>query len=222
MHVVLMTLRRALAVAVAFFVLAPNAANAAINLDLSYINTSTPAYTRFKAWVDRAVNGNPGYDFAAADAAYMYKLTGQTQYCTYAVQMVDTQVSTAETAIAANTNPPVARDSYLYVGHMIGDLAITYDWCAAQSSSAQKTRWAGYAEQAIFNVWNPTQAKWGGRAATWTGWGTNDPANNYHYSFIEATMYWSFARPNGPTNWRAHLQNVKLPILEGYFAALTG
>ncbi len=215
-------IRMALAATVSLLVTAPQMASAAIDLDLTYVDANKPAYARFKNWVDTAVAGNPGYDFPASDAAYMFRLTGQAPYCSYAVQMVEAQVRAAETAISANTNPQVARDSYLYVGAMIGDLAITYDWCNAQVNASQKTRWAAYAEQAIYNVWNPTQAKWGARTATWSGWGTNDPANNYHYSFLEATMNWVLAYPNGANNWRSYLVSNKLPVLEGYFAALTG
>jgi hypothetical protein len=222
MHFVVRHIRATLAIVVSLVAMAPPMAGAAINLDLSYVNTQSNAFSLFKGWVDRAVAGNPGYDFAAADAAYMYKLSGQAQYCNYAVQMVDTQVTTAETAINAQQNPEVARDSYLYVGTMISDVALTYDWCSAQMTSAQRTRWSAYAEQAIYNVWNPSLAKWGGRSATWSGWGTSDPANNYHYSFLEATMYWVLAYPNGPNNWRTFLQNTKLPALEAYFATLPG
>ncbi len=45
--------------------------------------------------------------------------------------MVEDQVAAAETAIANGDAPDVAGDSYLYVGDMIGDLAMTYDWCSA-------------------------------------------------------------------------------------------
>ena len=199
---------------------AGGSANAAITIDLSYVNLQSPQYTRFKGWVDNAVAGNPGYEFSANDAAMAFKLTNHAPYCTLAVTMVNAQVTAAEAAIAANQNPAVVHDSYLYVGALIGDLALTYDWCAAQVSASQKTRWANYAERTISNVWNPSQAQWGGRSAPWTGWGTNDPANNYYYSFVRATMYWALAR-NSAT-WRTFLQAQKLPPLEGYFATLPG
>ncbi|RYD15806.1 MAG: hypothetical protein EOP90_07630 [Lysobacteraceae bacterium] len=194
--------------------------HAAITIDLSYVDPSSSAYQRFRSWVDQAVGGNPGYEFSANDAALMHRLSNQPQYCALAVDMIDEQVSEAEAAIAANQNPDVARDSYLYVGAKIGDLALTYDWCAAAVSSSQRTRWAAYANQAIYNVWHPSQAQWGGRSAPWTGWGTDDPANNYHYSFLRATMYWALA--SNDTALRAFLETGKLPPLQAYFATLPG
>jgi hypothetical protein len=193
---------------------------AAINLDLSYVDQQSEPFQRFKAWVDEAVGGNPDYGFSATDAAYMYRLTGQNQYAALAVQMVDAQVSDAEAAIAASEAPEVAGDSYLQVGGMISDLALTYDWCAAAVTPQQRTRWAAYAEQAVWNVWHPDDAQWGGHPFPWSGWSIDNPANNYYYSFVEATMYWGLAE-NSDT-WLGLLENDKLPALQNYMATLTG
>ena len=195
-------------------------ANAAITIDLSYINTQSTAYTRFKNWVDQAVAGNPGYEFSATDAAIMFRRTGQTSYCTLGVNLIEAQVSAAEARIAAGQNPEVASDSYLHAGAKIGDLALVYDWCSAQVSGTQRTRWATYAERTITNIWTPNAAQWGGRSAPWTGWGTNDPANNYYYSFLRATMYWALA--TNSTTWLNFLQGQKIPPLQGYFSLLVG
>jgi hypothetical protein len=194
--------------------------SAALNIDLSYVDQQSPQYQRFRDWVDQAVDGDPGYAFSATDAAYMFRLTGQSQYATLAVQMVEQQVSDAEAAIASGQVPDVAGDSYLYVGDMIGDLAITYDWCSASMTPTQRTRWAAYAEQTIFNVWNPDQAIWGTNTSPWSGWSIDNPANNYFYSFLEATMYWALASNSTP--WQQFLNTVKIPLLENYFANIQG
>jgi hypothetical protein len=55
-------------------------AQAAITIDLSYVDQNSVEFARFKNFVEDAVAGNPDYGFSAADAAYMYKLTGQAQY----------------------------------------------------------------------------------------------------------------------------------------------
>ena len=195
-------------------------ARATIHSDLAYVNMQSTQYARFKGWVDQAVAGNPGYDFSANDAVVMYRLTSQSQYCTLAVSMVESQVAAAEAKMAANQNPEVARDSYLYAGALIGDVALTYDWCSAFVSSSRRTRWSAYAERTIANIWSPSQAQWAGRSAPWSGWGTNDPANNYYYSFLRATMYWALASNN--SSWTTFLQTQKLPPLENYFAMLPG
>lgn len=211
--------RRALAALAV--VLSPLVATAqGITIDLSYVNTQSPAYTRFKNYVDAAVNGSPAYGFSATDAVYMHRLTGQPQYCNLAVQMSQAQVDAANNAISGGQRPAVASDSYLQAGPMLMDLAITWDWCRSFVSDGQRAQWGAYAEQAVWNIWNPSQAQWGGRPFAWSGWGTNDPANNYFYSFLQATMYWALA--SNSTTWKAWVQNNKLPTLEAYFANLPG
>ena len=191
-----------------------------IPLNLTYVDTGRTAYTRFRSWVDAAVNGSPGYAYEARDSVLMYLISRDAKYCNHAVTLVDRQVSDAEAAIAAGQRPAVAADSYLEVGPMIADLSLTYDACRARLSAAQKQRWGAYAEQAIWNVWNHQQARWGAVSHPWSGWSVNNPGNNYHYSFLEATMTWALASRN-PT-WLNMLQADKLPKLEAYYRALPG
>ena len=189
-----------------------------IPMNLTYVDTSRTAYTRFRTWVDNAVNGNPGYAYEARDSALMFRITRDVKYCTHAIGMVDQQVSQAEAAIASGQNPVVAGDSYLDVGPMIGDVAMTYDTCNIRLTANQRQRWAAYAEQAIWNVWNHQNARWGTRAAPWSGWSVDNPGNNYHYSFLEATMSWALASRSA--TWMSFLQSDKLPKLEAYYRAI--
>lgn len=212
------TLSAALALVLAAFAAPP--CRAAIDLDLSYVDPQSPAYQRFKSWVDQAVAGDPGYAFSATDAAYMYRLSGQVQYATLAVQLVEQQVAAAEAAIAQGDRPEISGDSYLHVGEMLRDLALTYDWCATSITSAQRSRWSAYAEQAVWNVWHPQQAQWGGHPHPWSGWSIDNPANNYYYSFVEATMVWVLA--SSSASWMQLLQTDKLQALEQYAATLGG
>lgn len=199
---------------------APLPCGAAIDLDLSYVDRKSPAYLRFKAWVDQAVAGNPGYAFSATDAAYLYRLGGEPQYATLAVQWVERQVAEAEAAIARGDRPEISGDSYLHVGEMLRDLALTYDWCATATTAPQRARWAAYAEQAVWNVWHPGQAQWGGHPHPWSGWSIDNPANNYYYSFVEATMVWALA--SGDAGWIQLLRTDKLPALAQYAATIEG
>ncbi|MEO5558124.1 MAG: hypothetical protein ABIO49_00440, partial [Dokdonella sp.] len=131
---------------------------AAITIDLSYVDQQSVEFQLFKGFVDEAVAGHPDYGFSAADAAYMYKITGQAQYATLAVQTVDAQVNDAEAVIAGGAEPDIARDQYLYSGGMIEDVALTYDWCASFVSPSQHTHWNTYAEQTVWNIWNHDNA----------------------------------------------------------------
>jgi hypothetical protein len=186
-----------------------------IPMNLTFLDTSRTAYGRFRTWVDNAVNGSPGYAYEARDSALMYRITRDVKYCNHAVTMVDQQVSQAEAAIAAGQRPAVAADSYLEVGPMIADVAIAYDTCAARVSSSQRQRWSAYAEQAIWNVWNHQNARWGNTSHPWSGWSVDNPGNNYYFSFVEATMLWALAT-RSPT-WMSLLKTDKLPKLEAYY-----
>jgi hypothetical protein len=193
---------------------------AAIAIELTYVDRQSTAYERFIAWVDRALDGEPGYAFSATDAAYAYRLSGDPAYAALAVQHVETQVAAAEAAIAVGQRPEVAADSYLQAGPMIRDVALTLDWCATAITPQQQARWSAYAEQAVWNIWHHEQAQWGGRAQPWSGWATEDPANNYYYSFVEATMYWALASDNA--GWMQLLVDDKLQALQLSAAGIVG
>ena len=195
-------------------------AKAGIPMDLSFVDKKSPGYARFRDWVDSAVAGQPGYAFAASDAALMHRLAGAQKYCDLAVGMVEDQVKAAEAAIASGGRPPVSGDSYLEVGQYISDLALTLDTCGQDITPEQRRRWSAYAEQAVWNVWHHVRASWGGRPHPWTGWATDNPGNNYYYSFLEATMYWGLA--SGSNEWLDLLRQEKLPPLKAYFASLPG
>lgn len=193
---------------------------AGIRMDLSFVDRKSPAYRRFKNWVDAAAAGDEGYAFAASDAAIMYRLAPKPKYCELAVRMVDKQVADAERAIAANERPDISGDQYLHVGPGIADLSLTLDTCDEHMSAGMRGRWSSYAEQAVWNVWNHEDAKWGGKPFPWSGWAADNPGNNYFYSFVEATMYWALA--SGSQTWMDVLRKQKLPMLREYYAKLPG
>ncbi|MEQ1512388.1 MAG: hypothetical protein ABL934_06885 [Lysobacteraceae bacterium] len=191
-----------------------------IPLDLGYIDRTSPAFARFRRWVDSAVAGDPGYAFSAYDAAVLYRLDPQKKYCDLAVTMIEREVEDAEAAIADGRAPDIAGDSYLDVGPRIAALSMTLDTCKADIDDARRARWSAYAEQAVWNVWHYLRAHWGGRPRPWTGWSIDNPGNNYHYSFIEATLYWALA--SGNNDWMRFLYDEKMPPLQAYFAELPG
>ncbi|MEO7732239.1 MAG: hypothetical protein ABIY55_14800 [Kofleriaceae bacterium] len=177
------------------------------------LTAKTPAATRFKSLVDQWVAGSDIWGFSAWNAALLGQLTGTTTYCTKAVATIEAQVVAAEAKIAVNQAPVVAGDSYLEIGDLVGDLALVYDWCFAQTSPTQRTRWLKYANQAVSNVWHPTTAKWGNATLPWSGWATNDPSDNYYYSFLRATMLLGLASkgedPQADT-WITQFRDTKI------------
>ena len=213
-------MQAALGLAATIAITAAPGASAALRIDTSQVDLDSSAFKRFKGFVDAAVNGNPGYAFSAADAATLFQLTPKDKYCELAVRLVQTQVDEADARIAAGERPAVAGDSYLEAGPMIGELALTWEVCRTFVTDAQREQWSAYAEQAVWNIWNPKSAKWGERTFEWTGWSIDNPGNNYYYSFVEATMYWGLASNND--TWLKLLREDKLPALTAYFGKLRG
>jgi hypothetical protein len=199
----------------------PPAARPFISLDdYAHAAPSSTPYVRFKRMVDNAVAGHPAYGYSPVHSVIMFKLTGQAQYIQDAIARVEQDVHDAEVAIAGGNVPALAGDSYLDVGGYIGELSLTYDYGYDRLTVAQRQRWAAVADQAIFNVWHPAQATWGGVSRPWSGWSISDPGNNYHYSFLRATMMWAWAKQD--QGLLTFLQTQKFPPLIEYFAAIPG
>jgi hypothetical protein len=180
---------------------------------------STP-YLRFRAAADQALAGFPPYAYAPSHSVIMYRLTGQLPYLADAIARVEQFVTEAEAAIAGGGTPALAGDSYLEVGWYLEQLSLTYDHGFDQLSPEQRQRWAALADQALFNVWHPDDAAWGGVAHPWSGWSICDPGNNYHFSFLRATMLWGWASQS--VTWLDFLQTQKFGLLMDYYAALPG
>ncbi|TCI02177.1 hypothetical protein EZV61_14665 [Corallincola luteus] len=187
---------------------------------LDHLKDSDQDLSRFTAWVERAVAGNPGYGFSPVDAVYLYYLTADERYIQHAITLVEQQVLDAETKIAEGQRPKVSSDSYLHVGRFISELAYTYAYGGELLSDGQKLRWRQYAEQAVWNVWHHKEAEWGGQPFPWSGWAVTQPGNNYHFSFLKATMTWGLADKN--EHWLTLLKEQKLPTLVAYFADFEG
>ena len=160
------------------------------------------ATTRFKEMVDRAVSGISIYGYEGWWSALFGQLTGEARYCTDAVTRGETWLTSEATRTSAGQRASVAGDSYLEIGEIVGNLMLTYDFCFDTLSLVQRLNWRNYAKQAVWNVWNHTQANWGASsnawkgtlgAHPWSGWSVNDPVNNYYYSFLQATMLLALA-----------------------------
>jgi hypothetical protein len=180
---------------------------------LAALAANTPEASRFRAVADRWVNGESIYEFRTWNGALMGALTGESRYCAKAVAVTDAQVAAEEAKIATGAQPTVAFNSYLHAGDLIGDVMLTYDWCFDAATQAQKTRWLRFANQAVWNIWNPTQARWGTTAMTWSGWAVNDAANNYYYSFLRATMLTGLAAKGEDTQadgWITQFRDTKV------------
>jgi len=178
------------------------------------LNSGSASATRFKNMVDSQMNGGNVYGFEPWYAALMYQVTGQQAYATYAIQQTDAFVASEEALIAANQRATVAGDSYLEVGPMIGSVALVYDWTYSLLTPTQRTRWITYANQAVWNVWNYQQAKWGNATYAWSGWSIDNPSNNYYYSFLKATMLLGLASQGENSQAQAWIDKFRTEKIE--------
>lgn len=203
------------------------------DLQAQLADTSNPNSfaARFKAFVDgEMANPGSGYLYRDSYAALIYKLTGNITYGNYAKQgaldyLVSEEARIAAFTSPASTRPLVASDSYLEIGPLLGDLCIVMDWCRDLFTAGERQRICAFANQSLQNLWFPTTAKWNGVDASsiQSGWSINDPANNYYYSFLEATamaglgMYGD--QPEVAQGWLDHFRTVKIGgQLAPYFA----
>jgi hypothetical protein len=177
------------------------------------LSSGRRAATRFRDMVDAQLGGADYYAFRASDAALMWQLTGDARYSDYAVNMVEAFVTGEEALIGAGERAAVAGDSYLDVGEDVGEVALVYDWCFDRLTPEQRARWLAYANQAVWNVWHPDEAAWGGVAYPWSGWSVDNPSNNYYYSFLRATMLLGLAARGelaDADTWLATFRDAKL------------
>ena len=191
---------------------------------LAFNLTPDQSSTAFQRWL-QIIATQDHDDVSATDCAFAFKYTGNQTYRTQAIGLAEAIATAAEAAIAAGQNPDFADDSYLYSGGLVQELAIVYAWC--NPSDSQKARYKALIEQTVFNIWNPDQAKWGGRLATWSGWSINDPMNNYYYSFMRATIMAAVAVnstaivKDGKTAMQ-YLQTDRWPLLTAAMATIAG
>lgn len=147
------------------------------------------AFNVAQAWKE----GTEVWGFRGIDAVFWGRLTGDPEFCERAVAQIDAYVAAEEALLGSGGVPTVAHDSYLEAGELIGDVMGTYDGCHAALTSEQGARWLAFAEQAVFNIWNPELAAWAGQLTPWSGWSINNPSNNYYYSFLRATVMFGLA-----------------------------
>lgn len=178
------------------------------------LETGDPSAARFRQWVAGELAGRKPYGFEPWHAALLRPLTRDDAYCRYAVAATERWVVQEEREIAADQRARVAADSYLHVGSTIGGLALVYDWCHDLLEPAQRARWIAYANQAVWNVWNPKRARWGGATYPWSGWSVDNPSNNYYYSFLRATMLLGLATIGENDQARSWLETFRLRKLE--------
>ena len=111
-----MCLRRLAALTVCGLAIGVGGVQAAVVIDLGYVDTQGLAWQRFLGFVDQGINGTPGYGYSATDPAYAARVLGSVTHCVKAVQLAEQQVADGEAQIALGLRPAIAYDSYLEIG----------------------------------------------------------------------------------------------------------
>jgi hypothetical protein len=164
-----------------------------LNLDLSFINTASPEYANFIGRANRD-------DADAEVLVWAYLKTGMASYCTRAVALADD--------LMTNNADAIADDSYLYVdGYLVGP-SLAYAKCPSVTS-AQRARWKAVMDMTMVNLWG---------GIGWSGWALDQWANNYHYSFMGASIYWALA--SGEASLLADVRNTRIPFVMNGLATI--
>jgi hypothetical protein len=111
-----------------------------------------------------------------------YIVTGDAQYGYEAISAMDTTV-------AAITDQDRGQSNFLSIAANLRDTAIVFDWCYDLLQPDERLSYIAYMNQLMQELWNP----FNNPTHTWTGWGIDDPGNNFYYSFLDATTYAALA-----------------------------
>ena len=144
-----------------------------------------------------------GFDYGveAWHFALAYLVTGEEIFAQRAIDFADRFVAarTDEPIDASPGSPPcVARypaglpdtdfanpgrclsaGKFLYAHYYVKNVALVYDWLHQRLTPEQKEGYRAYMRTAVDRIWNDRGD---------TAWALEDPANNYHYGYIAATL----------------------------------
>lgn len=123
--------------------------------------------------------------------ALAYLLTGDVRYADEAYQWVSDAVLTAD----------VTSGSYLGYGELMRPAAMVLNYCYEALSEAQRAELVTFLDSWTNELWFDNQG---------SGWGLEDPGNNYHMAFVQGSAYAGYAlREVGHENGQKYIDLVK-------------
>lgn len=98
-------------------------------------------------------------------------------------------------------------DSYLEFGNLLRGVALVRDHCATLLSEAEREAFDEYLAGACHELWFDNRG---------SGWGLDDPGNNYHMAFLEGTAYAALSllksgHPSAHRLWRLWREKFEQP-----------
>lgn len=138
------------------------------------VSASAPEWIELKSNVDEDGEDFDIYTSSPENAALVYLMTKQPKYADLAYRW-------AQRGVEADD---VARDSYLYFGDRMREAAIVLNYCFDALSASQRKVLSDFLVRWTDELWYDNQG---------SGWGLEDPGNNYHMAFLEGTAFAGFA-----------------------------
>ncbi len=143
---------------------------AAIRADAA---ANRPAWIMLKQNVDDNLTLTDSWDTGPENFALVYLVTGDSRYAARAFWWAQQRMGM-----------DLRRDSYYDFGEMLQGVAIVHNYCAPALSAAQLKSLADFLDASADELWNHNQG---------SGWGLDNPRNNYHHNFLMGTAYAGYA-----------------------------
>lgn len=151
------------------------------------VDAGSPRWQALKANVDEEMGELNGYNCGPENVALVYLLTGEEKYARSALEWARLTMESVD----------VSGGSYLDYGSAMREVAIVLNYCGEALSGVERTELADYLDRWTNELWFDNQG---------SGWGLEDPGNNYHYAFLEGTAYAGYAlREVGHPNAQTYL-----------------
>jgi hypothetical protein len=126
-----------------------------------------PAWQRLRRWADESSSKGP------ENLALAYLIGQKREHARAAFRAAEELMK-----------HDVRSDSYLDFGNDMRGVALVLDYCASALDDAERRRLADYLDRWTHELWLDNRG---------SGWGLDDPGNNYYAAFLEGTAFAAFA-----------------------------
>jgi hypothetical protein len=133
-----------------------------------------PEWEALVANVEAEMDSLDPYRSGPENICTVYLMTGEQRYADAAWTWIDGVMDDAD----------VRYDSYLHYGDYMRQAATVLNYCYEGLTADQRGDLADYLEQWTDELWYANQG---------SGWGLDDPGNNYHMAFLEGTAFAGYA-----------------------------
>lgn len=138
------------------------------------VAAAAPEWVTLKGAVDEHGDELDIYTGSPENVALVYLLTQEPRYAALAYRWAQQSMDADD----------VAADSYLHFGDRMREIALVLNYCADALSETERAALRAYLKRWTDELWFDNQG---------SGWGIDDPGNNYHMAFLEGTAFAGYA-----------------------------